>query len=353
MNDKTKTGNGKGKTKGSAGPGRVEMHGSGRHFRFFFLDALFRGRKGIVFRTVTFLVAWSFFWPAVPNARASDRGGERPAPYLRLAAGGRPTALGGAGASLPGGLGTVVLNPALLTGVRTFQVSTQYAFLTEDRTFASVQLGNRLERSPLSYAISWIHFGAGGDLEAREAPSAAPLYTFSDSQMAFLVTAAYRLDADWSVGVGLKVLTHWLDEDFGWGFGEDLGVTRRLSRDTRVGLAIQDLLSELSFPQADSEKIPPTVRAGVTHLFYGPQVIVTADLAFSADGGVEPCGGAEWRAGSGLSVRAGWGRGLFSGGFGLSTSGSRLASEFEYTLSQDALVEGSLLHRVGLGLRFL
>jgi hypothetical protein len=284
---------------------------------------------------------------------ASEHGGERPAAYMGLGFGGRQTALGGAGTSLPGGVAGSVINPAILSAVRTFQVYTQYAFLTQDRTLAYLGLGNRLEKSPLSYAISWAYFSAGGDLEARREPTYEPDYVFSDSEMAFWITTAYRLDADWSVGASFKVLTHWLDQDLGWGMGEDLGLTYRVSGYTRIGVSAQDLFSALRFQNSDSGDIPPAFRAGVSHLFYGPQVILSTDLVYSADLGFEPCGGLEWRVRSGIALRGGWGRDSFRGGFGLTIQGSKVAEEFEYVLSQDTLEDGALLHRVSLGLRFL
>ncbi len=304
-------------------------------------------------KAIWIIVGFLAFATFAGPANAADRGGERPAAYMGLGFGGRQVALGGAAASLPGGLAGAVVNPAILTGVRTFQFYTQYAFLTEDRTLAYLGLGNRLEKSPLSYAISWAYFSAGGDLEARLGPSAAPLYTFSDSQMAFLVTTAYRLNETWAVGTSVKVFTHWLDTDMGWGLGTDLGLTYRVSGNTRIGVSAQDLLSAVRFSNSDSGRIPPTFKAGVSHLFYGPQVIATLDLSQASDLGFEPCGGLEWRVKSGIALRVGWGQDLLRGGFGLTSRGSRTAQEFNYVVSQDALVDGALLHRVSLGLRFL
>lgn len=284
---------------------------------------------------------------------ASDRGGERPAAYMSMGFGGRQVAMGGAGTALSGGLAAGTWNPAALTGVRTFQCYTQYAFLSEDRTLAYLGLGNRLESSPLSYAIAWIYFSAGGDLEFRQAPSLEPVYTFSDSQMAFLITTAYRLDERWSLGLNLKIMTHWLDQAFGWGFGEDLGFQFRVSRDTKFGFVVQDPMSALKFQNSDSGKTPPTVKMGMAHLFWDPQITFSADLAFSNDRGMVPYGGVEWRPMSGFALRAGWGDDSFRGGFGISTRGTKLAEEFNYVMSQDALDQGGFLHRLSLGLRFL
>jgi len=283
---------------------------------------------------------------------ASDHGGERPAPYMRMGFGGRQTAMGGAGTALTGGLASGFWNPANLTGVRTFQFYTQYSFLTMDRTLAYLSLGNRLERSPLSYSISWAYFSAGDELEFRYGPSYDPVYNFSDSEMAFFITTAYRISSRVSVGTNVKVHTHWLGEFFGWGMGEDAGVLVRVSRETKLGLSIQDPLSAVKFQNTDSGGIPMALKTGVSHTFFDPYLTVSGDLVYSADLGLEPAGGIEWMPGYGIGLRAGWGTKSFRCGFGIIARGSRLVEEFNYTLIQDTLQEGSVLHRVSVGMRF-
>jgi len=284
---------------------------------------------------------------------AAENGGERSASYLRMGMGGQQVAMGGVGSAMTGDLPSCTWNPAALTGVRTFQVYTQYSFLTMDRTLGFLSLGNRLEHSPLSYALSWAYFSAGNDLEFRRGPSLEPLSTFSDSEMTFYLSAAYRLSPRCSLGLNLKIFTHWISEAFGWGLGEDVGVLWRVSKETKLAFTILDPFSKLRFQNADNDFIPATFKVGASRIFWKPQLTASLDMAYSGDLGLEPAGGMEWRPASGIALRAGWGNGSLRGGFGISTKSGKVAEEFNYVVQQDRMDSGSILHQVSLGIRFL
>jgi hypothetical protein len=306
-----------------------------------------------VCRLSAYACVLGLFAVGATTAFAEDRGGERPATYMQMGFGGRQVAMGGAGTALTGGLASGLWNPANLTGVRTFQFYTQYAFLSQDRTLAFLSLGNKLERSPLSYAISWAYFSAGDDLEYRYGPSLEPVYLFSDSQMAFVVSTAYRLDARYSVGLNVKTHTHWIAESFGWGLGADLGFLARVGDATKIGFSVQDPISGVKFENSDSGRIPPSVKGGVSHLIWKPQITLSADLVYGADLGLEPHLGIEWMPGYGIGIRAGWAADHLTAGFGIIARSRKLVQEFNYVLAQDVIEEGEFLHRISLGLRFL
>jgi len=282
---------------------------------------------------------------------ATEIGGERPASYMDLGLGGMETALGGAAVALGGDVMSMFHNPAGLTGVRTLQFYSQYAFMGQGRSLGVLAIGNRLEKSPLSYGLSWVYFSGGSNLEYRLGPSLDPISTFSDTEMTFAVGAGYRLSPRWQVGLTGKIYFQSLFSNLGWGGGGDLGLMFRCDPKTTLGLALENIYSRVGFQNALAAPIPPSIRLGA-HRTFGSTWAGSAEVEESSDRGFQPKGGVEYTPVSGLSIRAGYGSGTFRAGFAVLAHGSKVAESFEYVVQQDRIQHG-LLHQVILEVRFL
>lgn len=298
----------------------------------------------------TWFCFFGVFLSAVGSLSAT--GGEHPAPYWRLGVGGRQTAMGGAAAASRGDLASAFWNPAGLTGVRTFQAQGQFAFFPLGRTLGYLSVGNRFEKSPVSYAVSWMYFTAGGDLELRSGPSLEPEGFAGDTQMTFYSSTAYYFSPDFSIGLNAKVLTHNLAGVFAWGFSEDIGAQVRLAPDFWIGWTVRDAFGKVTFLDAESEKIPTTYSTGLSYTHWPTRLTFQGDLSYSSDLKWRPNVGLEWKAAGGVALRAGWTSRRWSVGFGLFSFFSKAVNEFQYTAMRDT-VESSVVHQVALALRFL
>jgi hypothetical protein len=293
-------------------------------------------------------------------ALASQGGGENPASYLELGAGGPPEAMGGAAAALRGDVSCGFWNPAGLTGLKGLQAEDQYSFLPQGQQLNYLALGSQFHQR-LFYSLAFFYYTAGGDLEARGGPSLNPDNLFTDSQMAFLVSLAGKLGPRWALGGTLKLFLHKLGVVSGTGFGGDLGIQYRFSNETTGGLAIQDVYSFIGYSNssAPGEVFPVAVRGGVSHTAKTVDLRGELDLEWRGDTGLRPRLGLEWKPSGDIALRGGFWWGLdsgsanFSAGFGLRVPGAGESAELDYTLLGDRWASGGLLHQISLKGTFL
>jgi hypothetical protein len=256
-------------------------------------------------------------------------------------------------------------NPAGLTGIKGFQFESQYTVLSQGRFLSALSLAGALKRETY-FGFTFMSYSAGSDLEIRTGPTYDPEAVVGNLEMAFLLSLAAKLDRDWSLGGSLKLFVNALDDLSGIGFGNDLGVQRRLSKKTTVGFMVQDPISFLSYSDGPTEFFPTTLRLGVSHSEEKWGGKGTFDLEWSQDLGLRPRGGVEWRPFETLALRGGaWIGGLtgegagdilvrFTGGLGITIpTGDNGLLEFGYSVLPDGLVTGGLLHQVSLKGKFL
>lgn len=313
----------------------------------------------IVFSNCVSVSLWFIMFSPV----FAQQGGQRPAVYMGLGVGGTQEAMGGAAVGVRNDPACGYWNPAGLSGIRGFQVEDQYTLLSEGRTLNYLGLAGGY-KNKIFYGFSFIYYGVG-DLEARQGPSVDPDSVYGDSEMAFLISLACRLDSRWSLGGNLKFFFNAMGDFSGFGFGEDIGVQFRATKYTTIGFMLQDPLSFLSYSNSTNEFFQPTLRAGIAHLEESLAVKMNFDLEWSGDLGFRPRMGLEWRPIEVIALRGGcWLGGLtgdgaegvaarFTGGLGILIPTGGGLTEFGYTLLPDGIVPGGLLHQISLKGKFL
>ncbi|HTA76890.1 MAG TPA: PorV/PorQ family protein [bacterium] len=304
---------------------------------------------------------------------ADQQGGQRPAAYLEMGVGGMQDAMGGAAVGVRNDVACGFWNPAGLTALRGFQVEDQYTLLSLNQQLNYLGLANNF-RDKFFYGVSWIYYSAGNDIEARTGPSLNPDSIFSDSEMTFIASMAFRLDPRWALGINLKVLTQSIGSfSSAFGFGEDIGLQYRLSRDTTFGFVIQDIYTSLTYnsPTAasstDPEQIVPTTfKFGVAHHQENWNLKAAGDLDWSQDLGFEPHLGLEWRPLTAIALRGGvWAENILAGAAGGSllvyfTTGVAVLVpvennliEFDYSMLEDRINPGALINQIAITGKFL
>ena len=261
--------------------------------RFFF----------VVKKICLLCVSVSLWLTFVSFASAQEAGGQRPAAYLELGAGGAPQAMGGAAAALRNDVSCAYWNPAGLTALRGVQIEDQYTFLSQGQSLNYFGVANGY-RDWVFYGLSVFYYSAGEDLEARSGPSLNPDSIFGDVELTFLTSLAFRLNPRWSIGGNLKIF----DQTFGtysaFGFGEDLGIQYRITKDTTLGFVVQDPFSLMS-GNGDSDFFPPTFKAGIAHTAEDISLKGDFDLEWSGDLGFRPRFGVEYRPLDLIALRGG------------------------------------------------
>jgi hypothetical protein len=304
---------------------------------------------------------------------ADQQGGQRPAAYLEMGVGGMQEAMGGAAVGVRNDVACGFWNPAGLTGLRGFQVEDQYTLLSLNQQLNYLGLANSF-RDKFFYGVSWIYYSAGNDIEARTGPSLTPDSIFADSEMTFIASLALRLDPRWALGLNIKILTQSIGSfSSALGFGEDLGLQYRLTKDTTLGFVVQDIYTSLTYnsptdsSSTDPEQIVPTTfKLGIAHHEEDWNLKGTCDLNWSQDLGLEPHLGAEWRPLPAIALRGGvWAGNLtagVSGGVGVFyfTTGVAVLvpvdanlMEFDYSMLEDRINPGALINQIAITGKFL
>ena len=296
---------------------------------------------------------------------ADQQGGQRPAAYLGLGAGGMQNAMGGAAVGVRNDAACGFWNPAGLSGNRGFQIETQHTFLGLGQELDYLALTTAY-REKIFYGLSTIFYSAGGDLEARKGPTLVPDNTFADIQMAIFPSVAFRLSPRWSLGANLKLFVDNIGSFSGIGFGVDMGVQYRLTKTTTLGFVVLDPYSVLSYSNSNDQIFPLTVKAGIAHHEDKTSVKMNFDLEWSNDLGFRPRAGVEWRPTDILALRGGcWAGNLTSGapggglsinptgGFGLLVFLGESLIQFDYTLMPDRVESDGLMHQISVTGKFL
>ncbi len=292
-------------------------------------------------------------------------GGERPAAFLQLGAGGVANAMGGAAVAARNDVSQGFWNPAGLTGTRGFQVEDQVSLLSLGQQLNYIALSNGY-RDEIFFGLSFFYYSAGGDIEARNGPSLQPDALFGDTQIACLVSLAFKLDPRWSLGGNLKVLNESFNDFSGLGLGEDLGLQFRVDPRVTLGLMVQDPASFLGYDNHTESFLPPTFRIGAALSLPQNSLVAETDLEWSFDEGLRPRAGLQWQAADPLFLRAGAvvgnltggaGGGAMtlypSGGFGILFPMGEDMLELDYSFLLDRTPGGSLNHQIALVGKYL
>ncbi len=304
---------------------------------------------------------------------ADQQGGQRPAAYLELGVGGMQDAMGGAAVGIRNDVACGFWNPAGLTGLRGLQVEDQYTLLALNQQLNYLAFANNF-RDKFFYGFSWIYYSAGNDIEARSGPSLTPDSIFSDTEMSFIGSIAFRFDPRWALGLNIKVLNQSIGSySSAVGFGEDIGLQYRVTRDTTLGFVIQDIYSSLTFNSSTSSSsndpqqiIPTTFKVGIADHEEQWNLKGTGDLDWSQDLGLEPHFGLEWRPLTALAIRGGiWAENLTAGASGgaplvyfttgvaiLVPVGSDLI-EMDYSMMEDRIDAGAFINQIAVTGKFL
>jgi hypothetical protein len=323
-----------------------------------------RGMKPKNFMPV-FLWASLVFFLSSNLGVLAQQGGERTAPYLELGAGGMQDAMAGAAVADRNDPACGYWNPAGLSGLRGFQIEDQYSLLSLGQQLDYFSLAKGF-RDIVFLGLSGFYYSAGGDLQARVGPSLMPDSVFGDTEFTFLISLAFKLDPRWSLGGNLKVMTQSFDSISGFGFGEDLGLQYRFTKDLTLGLMFQDPLSIFTYQNSTQTFVPPTYKIGIADQEEEIMCQFNLDLDWSSDLGLQPRLGAQWKPIDVIALRAGlWGDNLTGGesgesvqinptaGFGIFIPSGDNRLQLDYTLMPDRIESGGLLQKISLSGQFL
>jgi hypothetical protein len=266
-----------------------------------------------------------------------------------LGVGARSQAMGGAFSAVADDPQAAFWNPAGLVQFPGISVYSEMAFLSYERKHSYFGYTHAVQ-DDLSLALSWLSYSGGDDLERRIGPSIEPLGYFSDRENTYSLSAGYRFRPELSGGLSGKVLTHDLDEQFGWGFGFDMGLLYNYQQ-YRAALVLRDVGSRINWRNAYQEKFPMTIRlGGADKVLRG--LLVASELSRTAGQSIRPHFGLEWELARELSLQCGYDRDEFCVGATVRAYTDWADYHFGYVLGNERMVGASVFQRMEFRMKF-
>ena len=259
------------------------------------------------------------------------------APYLRMGAGARPLAMGGASAAVADDATATVWNVAGLSRVESTSVASMYTARDQlDRRQNFLALAQTVEKVG-TFGLAWTNAGVAGISGYNSANE--PTGSFKSSDNAFMLSygAVFR---PVRLGGGIKILSQKIDPDLestSMGFGGlDIGVMAEPVEAISVGLTVQNIFGKIA-----EASVPVQLKMGTAlKLLPEDNLMLAVDLSkafVSLEGNTAVLHmGAEYKAAELVSFRLGvTSEKAFAAGIGINMSDVSL--DYAYSIARDGL----------------
>lgn len=280
-------------------------------------------------------------WSVGASAQEADYGA--PGDWLSQYTGARSVGFGGAFVAAANEPMGVVWNPAGLSQLFQNELHIETARLFENTSVNGFSLAVPARRIP-SFGITMLQLRSGEFERTNELNE--PMGTFSEGDMAFLLTASKSVSTNMALGTNIKVVRQSLEEFSSAGVGFDVGMMYDISPVVRVGASLLNIGGPSLALRDTDEKFPFEFRGGMALRVFKGRGVITAEFDQRSGPGKSLHAGSEMWVHPNMALRLGFNREYATGGFSY-----RMAQgmRFDYGVSDHAL---GLTHRVGLSYRF-
>jgi hypothetical protein len=284
-------------------------------------------------------------WCLAPTSGlwAQEQNGGAPGDWLAHYTAARSLGLGGAFVAAADEPLGVVWNPAGLSYMFQNQAHFETARLFEGTSVNSFGFAMPSRSFP-SLGVALLSLNSGEFERTDELNT--PQGTFSEGDLALLVSMAKPVTPGLSIGANLKVVRQTVEEFGATGVGGDLGVLYSLTPSVRIGASMLNLGGPNLTLRTVKESYPGHFRGGVAARAFQDKVLITGELDHSSDRGTSLHAGSEYWIYPSVALRLGYDDKAPSAGMSY-----RFPSGFEvvYALSDQEL---GMTHRLGVSFRF-
>ncbi|PKK82144.1 MAG: hypothetical protein CVT49_15255 [candidate division Zixibacteria bacterium HGW-Zixibacteria-1] len=227
--------------------------------------------------------------------------------FLKIQAGARPVAMGGAFTGVADDEASLYYNPAGVVDLEGRHFIAGYHNNIFDMQSGFLGYIHPLrEGQKLSVYVNYLNYGSFD----RTTVDGEVIGDFSGGDLLLATSYAREMNERIDVGVTGKFIYEKIDEYSASGFAFDLGLKYSLNdrNSTTFGLMMQNLGTQLStyVSGGDKESLPLTIRGGGSTHPRGLPVVVAADVIYPTDNDVYFAVGAELVSTRPLFIRAGW-----------------------------------------------
>ncbi|MFB0528028.1 MAG: PorV/PorQ family protein, partial [bacterium] len=206
-----------------------------------------------------------------------EKAGTTGATFLKIEAGARPVAMGGAFVAVADDANTTYWNPAGLAQLEEREITAMHNEWLEGIRYEFLGYAQpiRPEKGGQGFGISAIGLYATG-LEERTGDFPEPEGTFAAYDIAVAGAYACKISGTISIGANLKLIHQRIESETAWGGAIDIGLLYRaprrvgrgrFSRDKlQVGFAVQNIGPKIKFIK-ESDPLPLNIKAGVAKIY--------------------------------------------------------------------------------------
>ena len=279
----------------------------------------------------------------VTAARGEDQSSGMPGDWLSRYLGPRPAGVGGAFVAVADDPIGVVWNPAGLSFMSQNQVSAETSRLFESTAINGLSFAIPGRRFP-SFGLTILNLRSGEFQKTNELNE--PLGEFSESDMAFLLSASKNITPKFALGVNAKVVRHTVDEFDATGFGADVGALYQILPSLRIGASLLNIGGPTLNMRSIDETYPAEFRGGLAFFFFDGRGLVSAELNHRKGPGASFLGGTEFWVHRTMALRLGYAGAEPSGGLSFRVSPDL---RFDYAAVDHEL---GVTHSVALSYQF-
>ncbi len=303
------------------------------------------------------LIVWGFliFISALlGRASIASDNGRTSGDFLNIGIGARAAALGGAYTSVSDDATAAYWNPAGLIGVSAPQITFSHFSWYQDISFdylgASFPVSNKFN---LSMGAQYLDYGRIEGYDVNDNPTGELEGTYD---MAAGVTVGYKLNENFSLGLGAKYIIIALAGTKGTALAGDFGL--KYSRGNVIlGMALTNLGQKIKFEQGEN-KLPANFRAGLAVLPFGSSFLASFEAQKPLYGDVIFHNGYEYRFENRYFIRGGFSfypqqnDRQFGQGISLGAGAILGPTQFDYSFSPKDSFSSDTIHRFSITLNF-
>jgi hypothetical protein len=275
--------------------------------------------------------------------RAEDQTAGVPGEWLSRYAGARTVGLGGAFVAAADGPLGAMWNPAGLSTLMQNEAHFETARFFEGTSINGVSFVVPARRFP-SVGLTMLQMGSGDFERTNELNES--LGDFSQSDMAFVFSAAKNVSKRFAVGANLKVVRQSVESFDGTGVGADAGVMFDVTPRVRLGASLLNIGGPSVALRDVDESYPVEFRGGASLRFFSGRGLMSVEMDQRSGLGTGLHAGTEMWVHDLLALRVGYFDSEASGGFSYQVNHN---IRFDYGMSDHEL---GVVHRFAVSYRF-
>jgi hypothetical protein len=236
---------------------------------------------------ITFLLIVS---PSSAEIFSKQRAGTTGATFLKIEAGARPVAMGGAFVAVADDANTTYWNPAGLAQIEEREITAMHNEWLEDIRYEFLGYAQPIksEGRAQGFGVSVMCLYMSG-LESRTKETIEPEGTFGAYDIAVAGAYACEVGKGVSIGANIKLIQQKIEDETAWSGAVDLGLLYKQPSprgELRLGFAVQNIGPGIKFIK-ESDPLPLNIKAGIAKTFELRSIKSEVTLAFDVNAPID------------------------------------------------------------------